>query len=180
MIFLEYNDAISSQTNQRQTTTMSVTTPLDTTTLKTLSETTKLETTTLLQELFGCAVGSNCAISLKTFQNKFIVAEDDGTANANGEYGDFGTIFVVTFIDGDKVQLKGNQGKYLVAENDGTVNANRDVADTWETWTVEDRGTGLAFKSFHGKYLVADVGFKLNANRDNPGTWQIFKVVQGE
>ena len=133
--------------------------------------------------MFGCAVGSNCAISLKTFQNKFIVAEDDGGANANGEYGDLGTIFVVTFIDDDKVRLKGYQGRNLVAEKDGTVFANRsnqDLADTWETWTVEDRGTGLAFKSFHGKYLVADVGFKLNANRVNPGTWQIFRVVQGE
>ena len=48
-MFLENNDAISSETNQQQTTTLSVTTPLDTTTLKTLSETTKLETTTLLQ-----------------------------------------------------------------------------------------------------------------------------------
>ena len=97
-----------------------------------------------IQGLFGCALGSNCVISLKTFLNKFIVAEDDGTANANGENGDLGTIFVVTFIDGDKVQLKGNQGKYLVAENYGTVNANRDVADTWETWTVENKGSGLA------------------------------------
>ena len=133
-----------------------------------------------VQELFGCAVGSKCAISLKTFQNKFIIAEDDATANANGEYGDLGTTFVVTFIDEDKVQLKGNQGKYLVAENDGTVNANRDVADTWETWTVEDKDSGLAFKSFHGKYLVADTGNKLNANRDKADKWEIFRVVQGE
>ena len=57
-----------------------------------------------------------------------------------------------------------------------TVNANRDKADTWETWTVEERGSGLAFKSYHGKYLVADVEFKLNANRDKAVTWEIFRV----
>ena len=132
--------------------------------------------------MFGCAVGSNCTISLKTFQNKFIVAEDDGTANANGEYGDLGTTFVVTFIDEDKVQLKGNQGKYLVAENDGTVNANRDQAVSAATWTVESGSNGnigLAFKSTYGKYLVAEDNGKLNANRDVPGPFETFKVVYG-
>jgi hypothetical protein len=49
MIFLDNNDVISSKTNQRQTTTLSVITPLDTTTLMTLSETTKFETTTMKQ-----------------------------------------------------------------------------------------------------------------------------------
>ena len=94
----------------------------------------------LIQGLFGCTVGSDCLIGLKTFQNKFIVAGNDGTANASGENGDLRTIFAVTFIDDDKVQLKSKQGKYLVAEHNGNVNANRDVADTWETWTVEDKG----------------------------------------
>ena len=49
MIFLENDDAISSQTNQRQTTTLSVTTPLDKTTLKQPDDTTtRLEITTLI------------------------------------------------------------------------------------------------------------------------------------
>ena len=86
-------------------------------------------------------------------------------------------IFSVTFIGEDKVQFKGHNGKYLVAELDGTVNADRDQASTWETWTVENKGIGLAFKSFHGKYLVAEPNGELKANRNVAAEWETFRVV---
>ena len=86
-------------------------------------------------------------------------------------------IFSVTFIGANKVQFKGHHGKYLVAEPNGTVNANRPQASTWETWTVETIGSGLAFKSYHGKYLVAESNGALNANRSWKREWETFKVI---
>ena len=125
--------------------------------------------------MFGCPSGSNCKVGLKSYHNKFVAAE--GKANANRDKLDLWEIFSVIFIGGDKVQLKGHFGKYLVAENDGSVNANRDVGDLWETWTVEAKGSGLAFKSHHGKYLVAEPNGELKANRDVADLWEIFRVV---
>ena len=127
--------------------------------------------------LFGCSNGSNCKIGLKSHHNKYVVAEDNGKANANGNKLDVREIFSVTFIGEDKVQFKGHNGKYLVAELDGTVNADRDKASIWETWTVENKGIGLAFKSFHGKYLVAEPNGELKANRNVAAEWETFRVV---
>jgi len=135
------------------------------------------DTTPGIQKLFGCTDGSNCKVALQTHHNKYVVAENNGQANANRDKLDIWEIFSVTFIGENKVQFKGHHGKYLVAENDGTVNANRDQAGSWETWTVETKGIGFAFKSVHGKYLVAESNGKLNANRAVAGSWEIFKVV---
>ena len=131
-----------------------------------------------IQELFGCTDGAECKVGLQTHHNTFVVAEDNGEANANGDKLDIREIFSVNFIGEDSVQFKGNQGKYLVAEMDGTVMANRDSASNWETWIVEDtHEMGLAFKSDHGKYLVAESNGSLNANRDVADIWEIFKIV---
>ena len=129
------------------------------------------------KKLFGCTDGSICKVALKTHHNKYVVAEDNGKANANQDNLGAWEIFVVTFIGDDKVQFKGHHGKYLVAEADGTVNANRPQASTWETWTVEEKGNGLAFTSYHGKYLVAESNGELNANRNHASTWETFRIV---
>ena len=129
-----------------------------------------------IRNLFGCSNDPNCEVGLQTHHNKFVVAEENGKANANRDKLDIWEIFSVIFIGENKVQFKGHHGKYLGAQIDGTVNANQDSADLWETWTVEQKVSGLAFKSYHGEYLVADVEFKLNANRDKAVTWEIFRV----
>ena len=130
-----------------------------------------------IMTLFGCTVGSICKVGLQTDHNKYVVAEDNGKANANRDNLGAWEIFVVTFIGDDKVQFKGHHGKYLVAEKDGTVNANRPQAWAWETWTVENKGNGFAFKSYHGKYLVAESNGELNANRNHAYTWETFIVI---
>ena len=130
-----------------------------------------------IQKLFGCTDGSACKVGLKSYHNKYVVAERDGTANANRDWMLAHEIFVVTFIGDDKVQFKGHHGEYLVAEPDGTVNANRPQASTLETWTVELNGNGFAFKSYHGKYLVAESNGELNANRNVASTWETFIVI---
>ena len=130
-----------------------------------------------IQKLFGCTDGSVCKVGLKSYHNKYVVAERDGTANANRVRMKTLEIFSVTFIGVDKVQFKGHHGKYLVAEKDGTVNANRSQARTLETWTVENKGNGFAFKSYHGKYLVAERNGELNANRNRAYAYETFKVI---
>ena len=130
-----------------------------------------------IQILFGCTDGSICKVGLKTYHNKYVVAESNGKANANRSWMRSWEKFTVTFIGVDKVQFKGDHGKYLVAEPDGTVNANRSQASTWETWTVEEKGNGLAFTSYHGKYLVAESNGELNANRNHASTWETFRIV---
>ena len=68
-----------------------------------------------------------------------------------------------------------------MAEANGDANANRNVASTWETFTVVDKGNGnFAFKSHHGKYLVAESNGDLNANRINADIWETFKVEKAE
>merc|ERR1712051_63586 len=129
---------------------------------------------------FGCTDASKCKVGLYTHFNKYVVAKDNGEANANTNGNTIGKseIFSVTFIGKDKVQFKGRFGKYLVAELNGRVNANRDVPGAWETWTVEKRGKWqFAFKSFHGEYLVAEPNGELNANRNVASEWETFRVV---
>ena len=127
--------------------------------------------------MFGCTDGSVCKVGLKSYHNKYVAAEVDGKANADRDWMLAHEIFSVTFIGEDKVQFKGHHGKYLVAEQDGTVNANQPQASTWETWTVENKGNGLAFKSYDGKYLVAESNGELNANRNVASTFETFKVI---
>ena len=130
-----------------------------------------------IRNLFGCSNGPNCEVGLQTHHKKFVVAEENGKANANRDKLDIWEIFSVIFIGENKVQLKGHHGKYLGALSDGTVNANQDLADLWETWTVEQKVSGLAFKSYHGKYLVAESNGELKANRHVADIWEIFRVV---
>ena len=42
---------------------------------------------------------------------------------------------------------------------------------------MENKGIGLAFKSFHGKYLVAEPNGELKANRNVAAEWETFRVV---
>lgn len=85
-------------------------------------------------------------ISLKSYHNKFVVAESNGKANANrdkiGEWEKFTLIRSGNtqdenfFCIGDIITLKSYHNKYVVAETNGTVNANRDRIGEWEKWTV--------------------------------------------
>ena len=64
-----------------------------------------------IKELFGCVDGSECKVGLQTHHDTFVVAEDNGEANANGDKLDVREIFSVTFIGDDSVQFKGYQEK---------------------------------------------------------------------
>ena len=101
--------------------------------------------------MFGCAYGSICKVGLQTFYDKFVVVEENGQVNAFQDELDEWEIFSVEFIGEDKVRFKGYNGKYLSTGEDGTVNANKDKPGGPETWAVEDKGHGLAFRSYRCK-----------------------------
>ena len=73
---------------------------------------------------------------------KYLVAESDGTANANrGAIGPWEKFTLVTHPDGS-VSLRSHHGKYLVAESDGRLNANRSAIGPWEKFRVHYSGGG--------------------------------------
>ncbi|HZH75382.1 MAG TPA: RICIN domain-containing protein, partial [Archangium sp.] len=86
-------------------------------------------------------------IALKTAHGKYVVAEADGSANANGttlgasaqwQLIRSGTSQSSTFAaDGDTVSLKSvAYNKYAVADTGSIVNANRTSIDTWEKFIL--------------------------------------------
>ncbi len=111
---------------------------------------------------------------------KFLVAEQNGSANANRTAGAQWESFLVQDTNGntngndvkqgDKIALLSYHSKYLVAEPNGDVNANRTAIGDWEKWQVDtfngvpnnSNNCGLlsttaivGLKSHHGKYLQA-------------------------
>jgi len=114
-------------------------------------------------------------ISLKSWRNKYVVAESDGKANANK---DSVQIWTVVARPGGKIALKGSNGMYLVAERNGEANANRPWARSWETFQPIRVGDKYAFKSHHNKYLEAEFDGSLIAISGRISSWAQFRVEQ--
>ncbi len=89
-------------------------------------------------------------IFLKSSLGKYVVAEHNGTANANRNRAasletfyiknpkNIGSVATVNFAE-EKVAFLSLHKKYLVAESNGKVNANRKAAGPWETWKIFKR-----------------------------------------
>ena len=73
---------------------------------------------------------------MKSAHQKYLVAEENGLANANRDFEDSWERFIVKSKGSSQFSFKAWNGKYLVAEPDGRLNANRGVPDIWETFTV--------------------------------------------
>ena len=130
--------------------------------------------------MFGCSDGSKCLVALQAYNKKYVIAEENGKANANKEKYQNSEVFEVTFHGPKKVSLKGYHKKYLAATNVATVNANRTNIDfLGYYWTVEYKGKdGFKFKSYWGYYLVAETSGALNAYGKNSGQKELFKVIK--
>lgn len=91
-------------------------------------------------------VSRGATLSLRSDHGTYVVAEDDGRANANrGAVGDWER-WVVLGPNGEasgavecgaQIALRGAHGRYLVAESDGRANADRWGVGEWERFTVE-------------------------------------------
>ncbi len=85
-------------------------------------------------------------VSLRSFANKYVVAEPDGTANANRVEAKSLERWVVVrngptrsnvFVShGDVISLRSAANLYLVADRDNEVNANREQPKSLERWTI--------------------------------------------
>eukprot|EP00296_Roombia_truncata_P007561 JP446005.1.p1 GENE.JP446005.1~~JP446005.1.p1 ORF type:complete len:682 (+),score=283.22 JP446005.1:22-2046(+) len=137
-------------------------------------------------------------LALKTHHGKFIVAEGDGSANANSKHRssqqEAFTIInaqatnskgMVRF--GDTIALKSYANKWVVAEKSGEANANRVGLGPWEKFTIlstknhKSRAIvrmddSVAFHSVHGKYLVAENDGRLRANRPHRRSYETFYI----
>lgn len=88
-------------------------------------------------------------ITLRSAHDKFVVAENDGAANANRDKALAWETFVVIDNRDGTISLLTDHNTYLVAEIDGGANANRNKIGAWEKFTVECLPNGrFAFRTF--------------------------------
>ena len=67
---------------------------------------------------------------------KFLVAEADGGANANGsEASNLGSFEVIP-RGGKRFAFRSHHNRYLVAEQNGSLKANRNQIEAWEEFGV--------------------------------------------
>jgi hypothetical protein len=74
-------------------------------------------------------------VALKSYHNKYLSAQPDGSALWNRDKPGEGETWTVE-ASGEGVALKSAQGKYLSAPQDGSVRVDRNEARGWETFTV--------------------------------------------
>ena len=127
------------------------------------------------ENIFGCA---NDKLALLSTHGLYVVAEDDGNANANREQKSSWETFTIDDLGDNKFSFRSVHDKYLVAENlfhGYEVNCNRDRASTWEKFNAEVQKDGtVAFKTAHKHYLVAERDGRLRANRLWVGSFEKF------
>uniref|UniRef100_A0A7M5V0H6 Uncharacterized protein n=1 Tax=Clytia hemisphaerica TaxID=252671 RepID=A0A7M5V0H6_9CNID len=117
-------------------------------------------------------------ISLKSFHNKIVAAEKDGSATANRKNVGAWEKFKVQVVSGSKIGIMSLQWKkYLVAEANGEVNANRPKLGGWETFDVEKvSDTKIGLKTAHGKYVIAFPNGQLKGTAKARKSWEEFEV----
>lgn len=127
------------------------------------------------ENIFGCA---NDKLALLSTHGLYVVAEEDGNANANREQKSSWETFTIDDLGDNKFSFRSVHDKYLVAENlfhGYEVNCNRDRASTWEKFNAEVQKDGtVAFKTAHKHYLVAERDGRLRANRLWVGSFEKF------
>ena len=118
-------------------------------------------------------------MALKSYFGKFVVAESDGTANANGVKRYPWETFSAGHLGSSRILLRSLHRKYLVAEDGNLgyyINANRHVSGSWEIFTVEKQtGETITLKTAHGRYVTATPDGSLRGDRIVAGTRGRFK-----
>lgn len=137
------------------------------------------------------------SFALRSFFNRFLVAEMDGSLKANRESVAEWEWFIFVnprnindngvISHGDSVALRSIHDKFMVAEQSGEANANRDRAREWETWVILDASDlpstqpvlpcgSVALRSYHGTYLGATPEGKAEANRTWVREWETWTL----
>ena len=121
-----------------------------------------------------------CYVTIKSTHGKYLVAEDNGQVNANGNGIGTWEVWAVMFHENNVLSLRGAHQKYLGAEPWGEAHAKFEEAYSGNLvfFTLEDWGNGLfAFKAYTGKYLVAESNGALNANTNAVHSWETFQIL---
>jgi hypothetical protein len=125
-------------------------------------------------------LGSN-KIALKSVHGKYLVAEQDGTVNANRVNRKSWETFTVEELGANKMALVSAHRKYVAAADSRsryTINANsanRRSRDNREIFTVEvlEQG-GIALKTAHGRYISADDCDMVTGDKTEAKEWETF------
>ena len=84
---------------------------------------------------YGRSFLSFSLVQFKGYHGKYLVAEKNGTVNANRNQATNWETWTVE-TKGNGLAFKSYHGKYLVAESNGELNANRNWKREWETFRV--------------------------------------------
>lgn len=140
----------------------------------------------------GPQAGAPKTISLKAFNEKFVVCALDmagdtsGTLIASRDAVGTWETFDVRDLGGNRIALKAFNGKYVCADlsTDGTLKANRDSVADWETFELVDMGQGrVALLAFGGRYVTCDLTAEgrlngtLKARSEKAADWEIFTIA---
>jgi len=129
---------------------------------------------------FGCVVGAPCLVSLKSDNGKgkyVAVGSSDKDVNAKLDAIGPDALWELAFVKDskDKVSFKSARGKYMIAHKNGKIEATEPDVNTWEMYTLEDKGNGkFAIKTHHNRYLVSCHG---NLNSINDANAETFEIV---
>jgi len=120
-------------------------------------------------------------VSLMSHHGYYLVAESDGSLNANRDQALEWETWTPEIHGQDTVAMRSWHGKYMVCEGDGGANANRDVALGWEEWEIwynecpdyRNDWECVSLRSHaHGKWLCAEGDNTVNCNRDAALEWE--------
>merc|ERR1712013_345587 len=115
-----------------------------------------------------------CKVSLRTFHQKFMCAEQNGQIVANRDKASIWETFTSIPQSDGRVALLSYHGKYVCAESDGRFVANRDAVGPGEQFRMVSTGDGYGLQSHHGKYLCAEQNGRLVCNRAQISGWETF------
>ena len=122
---------------------------------------------------------------MKSYFGKYLVAESDGSANANRVSPNLRETFAVEELGSNRISLRAYNGKYLVAEDENEaydIKANRNIRRSWETFTVERQTGGtIVLKTAHGRYVASEADGRLRGDRMVAQKWERFRpeCIQG-
>ncbi len=137
---------------------------------------------------------------LSTAHNRFLVAEADGSVNANGNAVGPSETFTLERIPdeairyGDQLVLLGTHGRWLTATGDGGLRADSDSVGAAQTFTlvrivdhqVHTASNGrmvrwdvdtIGLRSSAGLYVVGEADGRANANRGAAATWEAWRFA---
>jgi len=122
------------------------------------------------------------SVSLKTFHNKFVVAEPNGNVLGNRDGAGPWESFLMTFDDKErnKVSFRSHHGKYLSLDSNGLLTASKDTAGSNEWFEVVENKGVISLRGANGKFVCAEKAeknFIVGANSTEIKEYETFTFI---